>query len=312
MPAPKIVSLAEMMDLFVRQTGTGESVYRCPYCLLTGDGSPDRRGHLYINVVKGVGECKRCSTTVRVEMNAKDMEQELLALTQTQPREGGDDDNVGIQRDALLKDIRALGYTLVDYNVPANGHPYLDKRHINLKVARMCLVHWRKESASYLFPSINPYEPSNYSGWAIRSPEGWRETKSARKNLYIPYPSVRDNKYLVLVEGRADALSLFARGFPAVALGGDDATTRQIQQVGYIAPDYIDIFMDADATQRGLAIMNQLRTEFTIRGHTSTKINLVYYPVVKDPAEMDSEDLYTLLGSAVTPPDMDYEAPAGV
>jgi 5S rRNA maturation endonuclease (ribonuclease M5) len=288
------VTLSDLDSSFVRQTSHGENIYRCPYC---PTHSPDNRGHLYVNIVKGVGECKRCQTVVRIQLDLTRIESELAALDR---REGGDQTVMGIDLDTLEQDIKAMGFTFLSTH---NRHQYLQDRNIPGTVAFNCKVAHRRQDNSLLFPSVNPYNPMTFSGWAIRYRDGvWRESKSAKKNIYIPHPRVVGSNYLIVVEGRSDALSLFARGFPGIAVAGATITLRQLTQILDLKPTVLDIFFDADAQTQAMNVAKMLQTQANTLQMNDLKINQVYFPHVKDPAEMDDDDLNEILGASVEIP----------
>ena len=282
----------------VRHTGTGETIYICPYC---SPSDVDVKGHLYVNKIKGVGECKKCLTAIVVKDNSiSTLTQKLFDFMSGKNRdeEGGDDIGTGVRMHEFKRTAASMGFRAIHKTF---SHEYLTTRYITGDVAEEANVWYNTSTQELLFPFINPFTLETISGWSIRKINaGWINTKAAKKNLYMPSKKIASSKYLIVVEGIADALSLFARGYPAVSIGGQSITALQTKQLMLRLPEHIDLLLDKDAQAAGIGLATALRN--TIRNsNRDCKIIFVECPV-KDPAEMSWEDLVDTLGGDLEPP----------
>ncbi|MEE9401006.1 MAG: toprim domain-containing protein [Dehalococcoidia bacterium] len=283
----------------VRCTSTGETLYICPYC---PSNDPDEKGHLYVNRVKGVGECKRCQTAIVVKEGYTGFVQkfmDFMAGKDITDSEGGEDIGTGVRMHELKKTVTTMGFRPIHKDFQ---HEYLRERHITGDIAEEANVFFNPKTHELLFPFINPFTLDTVSGWAIRKVAGggWVNTKSAKKNLYLPSKKIATSKYLIIVEGISDALSLYARGYPAVSIGGNTITPLQTKQLLMRMPTHIDLLLDKDAQAPAMSLATGLRN--TVRNsNRECRIIFVECPV-KDPAVMSWEDLVDVLGGDFEPP----------
>jgi len=284
----------------VRHTGTGETIYVCPYC---PPNDPDHKGHLYVNRVKGVGECKRCLSVIVVKEESRPQLLkkfvDFLTGGVKEDEEGGEDIGAGVRINELKRTVTSMGFRPIHKNF---GHEYLNSRYITGDIAEEASVFFNPKTHELLFPFINPFTLETISGWAIRKVAGggWVNTKSAKKNLYLPSKTVATSKYLIVVEGIADALSLYARGYPAVSIGGTSITPLQTKQLLLRMPEHIDLLLDKDAQGPAISLANALRNSIR-NSNRECRVIFVECPV-KDPAEMSWEELVDVLGGDYDPP----------
>jgi len=288
-------SLDDLSEFYVKTTSSGvESVYRCPWC---PQSNPDTSGHLYINKIKEVGECKKCGAVVRLTASSGSIAKQIDDW-KTKQKERGDDEVVGIPFVEIKRNAEALGFKEINKFFQ---HNYLTQHNISPEIAEACGLFYNEKQDALLFPFINPFNPTTFSGWAIRYPKDWINTKSARKNLYMPHVSVAHSPYLVIVEGVADAISLFARGYPAAAIGGVSVTPLQTKQIMFRFPTSIDILLDKDATADALRIAALLGTYARNHGR-EVSVDIRECPV-KDPAELTWDALAEVMENTFEQPD---------
>ena len=322
----RIVSLNELEDSLIRPQMNGENIYMCPWCV-DERGSRDRRGHLYINVINGVGHCFRCQTSVRVRERdmTEQAKRELDAWLSPQPAEvlgRAKGDQVGIPFSQYEAESRNRGFAYLDVKSSEKVHQYLAKRHVTLIVARQAKLMYNPDLTLLMFPFLNPYDLVSMAGYAERSlgPDAerrWNYSRAGIRNLYFPSAVVAKSPYWVITEGPPCALSLVSRGYPGVGLGGSSLSESQRIQVGLFMPRAIDICFDADATDAVTQLIADLRSIYRAKNVTLEYMQALYSPAAKDPAELTNEQLHKLLGSAgdaplaITPEQLRWENDGG-
>ena len=299
------ITYRELEESLVRQTGTGETVYRCPFCE-ERVGIRDRRGHLYVNVLKMVGHCFRCDVTVKVidgPMNPIAMDELDAWLNPKGDSDPADERggrlSVGVPISMFLQECHERGFRKLDIASPHLLHDYLKERHIGILTAINAKLQYNQELKKVLFPYLNPYDLVSIAGFAERGLEDgtWNYSRAGQRNLYIPTANIARSVYWVLVEGPPDALSLVSRGFPAVAIGGTSMSEAQALQIGLFLPKYIDIFFDTDAASYMSRLAEQIQTVYRGKSKAPMQINLIYAPSTKDPSMLNNDELYDHLSS---------------
>jgi len=298
--ARRAVTLSGLEPNLVRQLGNGESLYRCPFCE-ERMGIRDRKGHLYVNPVKGIGHCFRCNTVVVVKDGplSSIKAAETLAEWLTPPTPKGED--VGKPFKEFREEMEAQGFKPLTIMCGPVVHGYFQERHISMTVAMAAQILYRSDPlpGAILFPFLNPYDLVSVGGYAERSlVDGtWTYSRAGIKNLYFPNAVIARSPYWAFVEGPGDALSLATRGYPGVGIGGTVMSEAQRTQLMYYLPEYIDIFMDTDAAQNMGRLAADISAVYRGKAKTVQQIHLIYAPATKDPAKLMDAELHALLSS---------------
>lgn len=269
--------IVQTKTLRLKSNSGDEVVYFCPECI-TVKGTPDKKGKLYFNTVKGVGICFRCNTKFSEE-GANLSNTKSLASKQIKKQ--------AIEKPKTISfDFPALDKECLSYL--SNRHIYLPElagtKQLNLKRVR-------GNRKGIVFPFY--YEGKiakcqiRYLDSKDKQSKYW--TQQGSKLPYSPYHVFKNFKLkgsghaITICEGVFDSIALAILGFPnPVAVLGKTVTKFQVEILRRLVPSKIILALDE------LELSQSLKKEIKYTFPCVEKIDCKNFIVNKE--EVDPEE----------------------
>jgi hypothetical protein len=258
----------------------------CPYCVEIGK-LPDKKFHLYINLIMGVGYCFRCNKIIYFNNNLQKtqnfyLDNSTVNLQTKQVKSSFDEvpENISIFKSE--EGLKFLKYKLQHYNWyyveeflrEFDVRVCVDERYKHLFGRIMFPIKFNGELVGFQFRSIYGEEPKYFSyGYKGRN----------IKHYVYNYDLAKENNEVIICEGVFDILPFYRK---AIAVFGKNLTPLQKRLIANTWESVI-IGLDGDAFKEATG----LGLELWKMGLKDVKV-LDLRNTEKDPCDLGFEILH--------------------
>lgn len=250
-PIPQAV-IAKFGPNAISDNGKDEVRYYCPECV-NRKGTPDRKGHLYVNTKSLVFHCYRCDYAGRIGRTKVDK-----SILYDEDRNHKTSEMIGDIKDILEDETNSRNFKLKIPIEPVTSSPtatnYMLQRGFTLdqmKYYDMRVGNISREFGRIVIPNqvsrmvyTDMYSARTYIDQVPKYHNPFDVKKS---EIVFNLHRIQEGTPIILVEG---ALTAVAAGYHAVASLGKNLSTSQASQIAMKKPSMIYVNYDYGAEQQ--------------------------------------------------------------
>ena len=272
---------------------SGEVRYNCPYCVSV-KGTPDTKGHLYVNSKTLVYHCYRCDSKGYINKNVKvsqsrvydedkdkDIEDTISSINSILTDKN--EYKLKIPIDKVTSSAKATEYLL------NRGFTYKQMEYYDIRVGNL-----KNEFGRIIIPNIvsnivytDMYSARSYIG---QTPKYHNPSEVKKSHIVFNLHRIKDGSPIILVEG---ALTAIAAGYHAVASLGKNLSKYQASMIASKKPSVVFVNYDYGAEDCSREACKLLKSYMPY-----TKIMEVLMKDERDAADMTHEEYAECLSNA--------------